>query len=123
MKKRSLAVATLLALPWPCHAVLAEMTPKTQMEIGYLLERIAQSSCEFNSDGMWYDSRTAHFHLHDKYQQMRSETLISSAEDFIRTVASESAESGKPYMVRCAGAPLVTSGQWLGTELARFRSR
>lgn len=123
MKIRSLVAATLLALPWPGHVVRAEMTPTTQMEIGHLLDRIAQSSCEFNSDGTWYGSGMAHFHLRDKYQQMQAEALISSAEDFIRTVASESADSGQPYQVRCTGAPLVTSGQWLGAELARFRIR
>lgn len=123
MKARSLAVATLLALPWPGHVVRAEMTPITQLEIGYLLERIAQSSCDFNSDGAWYSSGMAHFHLHDKYLQMQSEAQISSAEDFIRTVASESADSGQPYQVRCTGAPLVTSGQWLEAELAHFRRR
>lgn len=120
MKTLSL-VAALLALPWPSHVVRAEMTTTTQMEIGRLLERIVQSSCEFNSDGMWYSSAMAHFHLRDKYQQMQTETLISSAEDFIRTVASESADSGQPYQVRCTGAPLVTSSQWLGAELARIR--
>lgn len=121
--RRSLVVATLLALPWTGHGVRAEMTPVTQMEIGYLLERIAQSSCEFSSDGSWYSSRMAHYHLHDKYQQMQVEAQISSAEDFIRIVASEDADSGQSYLVRCTGVPLVTSSQWLGAELARFRLR
>ena len=123
MKTLSLVAATLLALPWPNQVVRAEMTATTQTEIGHLLDRIAQSSCEFNSDGTWYSSVMAHFHLRDKYEQMQAEVLISSTEEFIRSVASESADSGQPYQVRCDGAPLVTSGQWLGAELARFRLR
>ena len=123
MKIRSLALATLLVLPWPSHSGRAGMTTTTQLEISHLLDRIAQSPCEFNSDGTWYSSGMAHFHLSDKYQQMQAELLISSAEDFIRTVASESADSGQPYQVRCTDAPLVTSSQWLRAELARFRVR
>lgn len=123
MKTFSLMVATLMALSWPNHVVRAEMTTITQTEISHLLDLIAQSTCEFNSDGTWYSSSMAHFHLRDKYQQMQAEALISSAEDFIRTVASTSADSGESYHVRCDGNPLVTSSQWLGTELARFRVR
>lgn len=123
MKILSLALVTLLALPWPSHSGRAEMTATTQLEISHLLDRIAQSPCEFNSDGTWYSSGMAHFHLSDKYQQMQAEVLISSAEDFIRTVASESTDSGQPYQVRCIGAPLVTSNHWLSAELARFRVR
>jgi len=63
----------------------------------------------------------AYFHLRDKYEHMRNAALISTSEDFINQVGSESASSGEPYKVRCNGGQPVTSRQWLNDELARFR--
>lgn len=123
MKTLSLLAAALMALCWPNNAVRAEMATRTQTEIGYLLDQIARSGCEFNSDGTWYSSTMAHFHLRDKYEQIRNTAQIATAEDFISQIASDSADSGQPYKVRCNGDSSVTSSQWLGTELARFRIR
>lgn len=123
MKSVSLLAATLLALLWPNSAVRAEMTTKTQTEIGYLLDLIARSGCEFNSGGTWYGPTMARYHLRDKYEQIRNATQIGTAEDFIKEVASDSDADGQPYKVRCNGDQPVDSSQWLGAELARFRVR
>ena len=100
----------------------AEPSSAVQIEVNFLLGYVEGSGCEFYRNGTWYDSKTAQAHLRDKYKWLVARNLINTTEDFIRRAASESSFSGRPYEVRCNSGTLVTSKQWLGDELARFRA-
>jgi hypothetical protein len=96
--------------------------PATQEEVAHLLDFLSRSGCDFNRNGSWYGPAKAVDHLNQKYQYLRERGLVESTEDFIARAASKSSMSGKPYQVRCAGAPPVRSGEWMRAELERHRA-
>jgi hypothetical protein len=59
--------------------------------------------------------------LRDKYQFLASGNHITSTEDFIESVASNSSVTGRPYEIRC-GQVTTTSQQWLLKALERLRA-
>ena len=87
-------------------------------EIDHLLNFVASSSCTFIRNGTEYPSDKARDHLASKYQFAGSR--ITTAEEFIRYLATESSMSGEAYHVRC-GKTEALSGVWLTTELTRYR--
>ncbi|MBI3545107.1 MAG: DUF5329 domain-containing protein [Gammaproteobacteria bacterium] len=105
----------------PLSPVQAEPATKVQIEVNFLLGYVEGSTCEFNRNGTWYDSKKAQSHLRDKYKYLVARNRINSAEDFIEMAATQSSFSGKPYQVRCNGGAVITSNRWLRDELARFR--
>ena len=92
-------------------------------EIEHLLDFLANSGCEFQRNGKWFDSRKARDHLRKKYEYLLEKNMVRSAEHFIERAASESSRSHNAYTVRCAGLSGVASATWLTEELARYRSR
>jgi hypothetical protein len=95
-----LALMGLLAL----SAVQAEPPVDAQVEINYLLARVAGSGCDFYRNGSWYDANRAERHLRFKYQSLRARNLIGTADDFIEKGATRSSVSGLVYAIRCPGA-------------------
>ena len=91
-----------------------------EAEIDHLLTFIAGSPCAFIRNGVAYDGAQAVGHIKDKYQHYRED--IRSAEDFIALAASQSAMSGKPYLVQCDAAEMPAA-EWLTQELSAFRQR
>jgi hypothetical protein len=118
--RRSLAViaATIVfALSTGAFAAsTAESTAKG--EIDHLLNFVAASSCTFIRNGTEYPADKARDHLASKYQFAGSR--ISTAEEFIKYLATESSMSGERYHVRCGKSEALT-GVWLTDELTRFR--
>jgi len=96
---------------------------KMQSEINYLLGFVEDSGCEFNRNGIWYDSKKAHDHLLKKYIFLESVNYIHTAEEFIEEVAMESSFSHQSYEVKCQGGPAMSSSQWLHDSLAEFRNK
>jgi hypothetical protein len=92
-----------------------------QREIEHLIAQLGASGCEFNRNGTWYASSAARSHLQRKYDYLLKKNLVTTAETFIERGGSESSSSGKPYLVKCAGAAAIESGVWLAAELRRFR--
>lgn len=92
-----------------------------QAEINFLLTEVAKSECEFYRNGKWYDGKRAAAHLQDKYGSRLDARGISSAEEFIETVATRSSLSGKPYAMRCTGSTTVPSALWFRERLAAYR--
>ncbi len=92
-----------------------------QAEISFLLAEVAKSDCEFYRNGKWYDGKRAAAHLQDKYGSLLDARGISSAEEFIESVATRSSLSGKAYAIRCAGSAVVPSGVWFFERLAAYR--
>ena len=83
-----------------------------------LLNFVAASSCTFVRNGTEYPSDKAREHLATKYQFAGSR--ISTAEEFIRYLATQSSMSGELYHVKCGKADAL-SGVWLTNELKHYR--
>ena len=92
-----------------------------QTEVDYLLATIAQSGCQFNRNGTWYDSAQATAHLQNKYSYLVMRDAIRTAEDFIEMTASRSSMTGSRYWISCSGATPIECGQWLKERLAAYR--
>ena len=112
-------LAALAATAFALSQFAAAAPPgATKDEIDHLLRYIAASSCTFVRNGSEYSAEKAREHLKDKYQLAGSR--ISSAEDFIRYLATKSSLSGEPYHVKCGNVDAL-SGEWLTAELDRYR--
>lgn len=92
-------------------------------EIEHLLGFLANSGCEFQRNGKWFNSQKSRDHLRKKYEYLLEKDLVQSAEHFVERAATGSSRSHNAYKVRCAGLSEVTSATWLTEELARYRSR
>ena len=99
------------------HAAAASEAPAKD-EIDHLLKFVATSSCTFVRNGTEYPADKARDHLEGKYRFVGSR--ISTAEDFIKYLATGSSMSGEPYHVKC-GKTDAPSAAWLSDELARYR--
>ena len=87
-------------------------------EVSHLLAFIEGSNCTFIRNGKNYSSSKAKQHLEYKYNSAKSR--LSTAEDFVRKIASKSSLSGKAYAINCAGKPSPVE-EWLMAELNRYR--
>ncbi len=99
---------------------LADMPPTAQGEVQYLLEFVASSGCTFVRNGSESSARDAADHLRLKYS--RGKRYVSSSEQFIDRLASESSWTGKKYTINCAG-DITESGLWLHQALNEYRRR
>ena len=93
--------------------------PEVELEVNRLLEKVAESGCDFERNGSLHSSTDAASHLALKYE--RGERYVDTAEDFIDRLATKSSWSGKPYWVICAGER-TPSGDWLRGLLAAVRT-
>ncbi len=110
------AAATVTLGVWQTAAASSESSAKA--EIDHLLEFVGTSSCTFVRNGTEYAPDKAREHLAGKYKFVGSR--ITSAEDFIKYLATGSSMSGEPYHVKC-GKTDALSGVWLADELRRYR--
>lgn len=92
-------------------------------EIAYLLQFLADSDCEFNRNGTWYQGEKVVDHIKRKYNYLLKKNLVDSTESFIDRAASKSSMSGRPYTVRCGVGEPVASGVWFREELKRLRGK
>ena len=99
-------------------AVFANPDGSAQREIDHLLEFVAGSSCTFVRNGADYPAQKAGEHLAGKFRYAASR--ITTAEDFIRDIASRSSVSGDAYRVKC-GKVDMPAAVWLTEELQRYR--
>ena len=99
----------------------AEPPTNVQIEVNFLLGYVDGSACEFYRNGTWHDPKKAQAHLRDKYKYLSARNKIITTEDFIDKAATKSSFTGRPYEVRCGNGVIVSSNQWLRSELARFR--
>jgi len=101
------------------NAPIRAVEPEAQLEINRLLEKVADSGCDFERNGSLHSSTDAASHLALKYE--RGERYVDTTEDFIDRLATKSSWSGKPYWVICAGER-APSGDWLRVLLAEVRA-
>jgi hypothetical protein len=100
-------------------AVHADPSPAAQAEIDHLLAFVAASPCTFIRNGTPYPAAEARDHLAGKLRFAGGR--ISTAEEFVRYLATESSMSHEPYKVKCA-AKEMPAGVWLSEELKRYRA-
>jgi len=93
--------------------------PGVRSEISALLEQVAISGCAFERNGKQHSSADAADHLALKFK--RGERYVTTTEDFIDRLASESSWSGKPYLVVCNNQE-ATSRNWLHNRLIEIRA-
>jgi len=93
--------------------------PGVDREIELLLEKVAESGCDFERNGSLHSSTDAASHLALKYE--RGERYVNTTEDFISRLASKSSWSGRAYWVICEGER-TPSGDWLGELLVEVRA-
>ena len=112
------AFASLTAILVLALSSVAFAETPAQREIDHLLTFVATSPCTFVRNGTEYPPDKARDHLASKYQFAGSK--ITTAEEFIKYLATESSMSGELYHVKC-GKTDALSGVWLTDELNRFR--
>lgn len=91
------------------------------VEIDYLLTEIGHSDCTFIRNGSRYDAADAEAHLRMKYS--RGKRYVSTTEQFIERLASQSSLSKKPYHIECGDDGQIASGQWLMQRLKEYRAK
>lgn len=93
--------------------------PAVQQEIDQLLDKVAQSGCEFNRNGKLHNATDAKAHLQLKLR--RGGKYVSSTETFIDRLASKSSWSGDLYTMECPGQLAQPAGEWLHANLTAIR--
>ena len=116
-------LALIVVLALPLQGALAGPVPAAAAEIGYLLDYVGRSGCEFYRNGTWHDPAAAQTHLRDKYEALAARGQVATADDFIEKVATKSMLSGKAYMVKCVSGRQMPTGEWLRRALAGYRAR
>jgi len=96
------------------------LSAEAEGEIRYLLRRIHGSGLQFALPGKFGSASRAYVHLTAKFQLYRS--TLTSAEDFIRTVASQTV-TGHPYYVKLEDGGKIALDAWLGEQLAEYRAK
>ena len=99
-------------------AALATPDEVAQREIDHLLEFIATSNCTFVRNGEAHPGKDARAHLEMKYNFTK--WRMSTADEFVKYLATESSTSHEPYKVIC-NSKEQPAGVWLAEELKRYR--
>ena len=120
LTRRAGALACGLAAAFALASGLALATPDdaAQHEIDHLLEFIAASKCTFVRSGEQFTSEAARDHLAMKYSFTKFR--MSTADVFVKYLATESSTTGEPYKVICEKKERP-AGAWLADELKRYR--
>lgn len=118
---RSLKALFFIAVFFISVTLQAQVSQEAQAEIEGLLERVANSGCQFERNGVSHNAETARDHLRLKYK--RGKRYVSDAQTFIDRLASKSSWSGKVYMMTCPNEPSQPSGLWLHQQLDILRSQ
>lgn len=90
-------------------------------EIESLLTAIAQSKLEFVRNGTAYPAAEAVAHLRMKLDYAGEK--VKTAEDFIDGLATKSATSGTPYLIRKPTGETEPASSWLRRALQQFRAK
>ena len=89
-------------------------------EIDYLISLVGASGCTFIRNGHRINGSVARAHL--KSKRRRNAHIIDSTEAFIKKIASQSATSGKPYLISCKGEKRQNAREWFTAMLAQRRN-
>lgn len=118
MRRLHRAVAGAILYSLLSGIALADLTPEADAEVQYLLGYVSASGCIFIRNGSENNAADAADHLRLKYR--RGKRYVSSADQFIDRLASESSWTGKKYTINCDGET-SESGIWLHRALTEHR--
>ena len=99
----------------------ADGTARLAHTIGYLLDFVKNSDCQFYRNNRQHTAAEAAAHMQKKYEHFRNE--IKTPEDFIRLAAAKSLMSGDPYYVKLKNGEKITSEAWLLRALEAYREK
>ncbi len=99
----------------------AEPTDRVDQTIQYLISTVSGSGLTFIRNGSEYTSSEAAEHMNRKYQHFKDD--IETPEKFIELSATKSLLTGKPYKVINGQGEKLKVSDWLGAELATYRTR
>jgi hypothetical protein len=88
--------------------------------VQHLIAHVAQSGLTFIRNDVRYTGKEASEHMQKKYAHFRDK--IKTPEDFIELCASRSLLSGKPYLVINEKGEIISTNEWLRTELGVYRT-
>ena len=97
----------------------ATLADSMNEEIDYLISSVGKGGCTFIRNGNRFTGKDARAYL--KSKRRRNAHIIDSTEEFIEKIASQSATSGKPYLISCKGESQQNAGEWFAVLLAQRR--
>jgi len=108
----------VLLLTAPVSAA-AQQSEDLDTTIQHLITYVRESDVTFERNISRHDSVEAAAHIEKKYQHFRDE--IHTPEQFIERCATASLVTGKQYLITDSQGDEIPAGEWLNTELARYR--
>jgi hypothetical protein len=108
----------VLLLTAPVSAA-AQQSEDLDTTIQHLITYVRESDVTFERNISRHDSVEAAAHIEKKYQHFRDD--IDTPEQFIERCATASLVTGKQYLIIDSQGDEIPAGEWLNTELARYR--
>ncbi|MBT8148186.1 MAG: DUF5329 domain-containing protein [Gammaproteobacteria bacterium] len=96
------------------------LAASAEEEIRYLIGSVGRDGCAFIRNDRRWSRRSARDHLMSKWQL--NEHLVEDAKDFIEKIASQSATSGQPYLIRCRDQQEQAARDWFSQLLSKYRA-
>lgn len=116
---RLLMAVGAAAVLWPLAAAGGELSAEETLRIEALIATVAQmTDAAFIRNGTAFDAAVAAEFLRRKWQAQAAR--VGSAEDFIAAVASFSATTGRPYLIRFKDGRESPCSDFLRSELAKL---
>ena len=113
-----LAVSLGTLLLMPVSSAFAQPGTMDE-EINFLISKVGRDGCVFIRNDRRYTGRQARVHLQSKLEL--NAALVHNTEEFIDKIASISADTGKPYLIRCARQYQFSAYEWFTMLLASYR--
>lgn len=90
-------------------------------EIDHLIASVGKDGCRFVRNDRRYSRGSARAHLRSKWEL--NSHYVNSTEDFINKIASTSATTGEPYILRCRGGEETIAKEWFFAQLSNLRNQ
>ena len=115
-----LLTVVFLLLTAPVSAA-AQQVEDLDATIQHLITYVRESDVTFERNISRHDSAEAAAHIEKKYRHFRDE--IDTPEQFIERCATASLVTGRQYLIIDSQGDEIPAGEWLNTELARYRQQ
>ena len=117
---RTLSFAVMIMFGFCAFTMQSAQAAMTeQQKIDALLADLDSPDVTFIRNGTAMSGKDAKAHLLDKQKELK----VTTAQDFIAKVATQSRESGKPYMIKAKDGKEVASAEWFETKLKALDSK
>jgi len=109
--------AFFLLIPSRSHGGQTEYVDQA---VQHLIAHVAKSGLTFVRNNDQFTGKEAADHMQKKYAYFRDK--IKTPEDFIKLCATRSLMSGKPYLVINEKGAMISTNEWLMTELVAYQN-